>query len=180
MSTSSISPPFALQYYGSIWLPFVSNLTTKISFCFVSLNKKYLFISSRAWKSFALQDYSVDHQNQSVSSFPVVKDNSNATIVKAKASDSIFGNSPNSTDQKQDYETNQNAQGEGVEARTAACLPVSTHGDASLMGSQDAVDVSSTLSNEEDERATHGTVSIECEGDEDETESKRRLILSTT
>ena len=122
------------------------------------------------------------HQQESSlqSSFPAVKDNINATIVKAKASDSMFGNSHNSADQKQDDGTNQNAQGEGVEARTAACFPVSTHGDASLMGSQDAVDVSSTLSNEEDERATHGTVSIECEGDDDETESKRRLILSTT
>jgi len=137
--------------------------------------------------STAEMDYGVYHQNQSVSnihqqesslqsSFPAVKDNINATIVKAKASDSMFGNSHNSVDQKQDDETNQNAQGEGVEARTAACLPVSTHGDASLMGSQDAVDVSSTLSNEEDERATHGTVSIECEGDEDETESKRRKL----
>lgn len=121
------------------------------------------------------------HQQESTlqSSFTAVKDNTDATIAKVKISDSIFGNSHYSADQQQDDNTNQNVQGDGFEARAAACVPVSNHGDASLMESQDAVDVSSTLSNEE-ERATHGTVSIECEGDEDETESKRRLISSTS
>jgi WRKY transcription factor 2 len=142
-------------------------------------------------KIYSLQEYGAHLQNQSLSnihrqesslqsSFTAVKDNTNATIVKAKASDSMFGNSHYSAGQQQDDETNQNAQGKGVEIRAAACVPASTHCDTSLMESQDAVDVSSTLSNEEDERATHGTASIECEGDEDETESKRRLILSTT
>lgn len=135
----------------------------------------------------AEKDYGAHFQNQSLSnihrqesslqsSFTAVKDNTNATIVKAKASDSMFGNSHYSAGQQQDDETNQNAQSEGVDIRAAACVPVSTHCDASLMESQDAVDVSSTLSNEEDERATHGTASIECEGDEDETESKRRKL----
>ena len=138
----------------------------------------------------SVQDYSA-HQNQSFlnihgqefglqSSFTPVKDNTNATIVKAKSSDSMFGNSHYSAGQQHDDETNQNVQSEGVDTRAAACAPVSTHCDTPLMESQDAVDVSSTLSNEEDERATHGTASIECEGYEDETESKRRLIPSTT
>lgn len=74
----------------------------------------------------------------------------------------------------------QDVQSEVIETRTAACLPVSTNCDTSIMESQDAVDVSSTLSNEEDDRATHGTASIECNGDGDETDSKRRLMPSTT
>ncbi|CAN6204812.1 unnamed protein product [Urochloa humidicola] len=124
------------------------------------------------------QSLSNIHQQESSrqSSFTAGKDNTNATIAKAKASDSMFGNSHYSADQRQDDERNQNVQGDGVEARASACVPVSTHGDASRMESQDAVDASSTLSNEEDERATHGTVSIECEGDEDETVSKRRKL----
>jgi len=39
MYTISISPPFILQYYGSIWLPFAANFTTKSPFFFVSFNK---------------------------------------------------------------------------------------------------------------------------------------------
>uniref|UniRef100_A0A6V7QRX7 WRKY domain-containing protein n=1 Tax=Ananas comosus var. bracteatus TaxID=296719 RepID=A0A6V7QRX7_ANACO len=44
--------------------------------------------------------------------------------------------------------------------------------------SADAIDVSSTLSNEEeeDDRATHGSVSLACDGEGDETESKRRKL----
>lgn len=139
-------------------------------------------------RSFDLQDYGAYQQKQSLSnihqqesslqsSFTAVKDNTSATIVKAKTSSSMFSDSHYSADQQQADETNIKVQGKGVEARSAAFLPVSAHSDASLLESQDAVDVSSTLSNEE-ERATHGTVSIECDGDEDETESKRRLILS--
>ncbi|KAL6655368.1 hypothetical protein ACP70R_006194 [Stipagrostis hirtigluma subsp. patula] len=119
----------------------------------------------------------IHHHNSGLeSSFTAVKDNSDGAIVKPKISDSMFGDNHSSSDEQQDDETNQNVQGEDVEARPAACLPVSAYGDASIMESQDAVDVSSTLSNEEDERATHGTVSIDCNGDEDETESKRRKL----
>ncbi|KAF8781024.1 hypothetical protein HU200_000993 [Digitaria exilis] len=136
--------------------------------------------------STAEKNYSAYNQNHSLSnihqqdstlqsSFNAVRDNTDATIAKLKTSDSIFGSSPYSADQQQDDKTNQNVQGDGFEATAAACVPLSNHGDASLLESQDAVDVSSTLSNEE-ERATHGTVSIECEGDEDETESKRRRL----
>ncbi|KAL5206706.1 hypothetical protein ABZP36_034915 [Zizania latifolia] len=74
---------------------------------------------------------------------------------------------------------NRDVQSEGIETRTAACLPISTNCDASIMESQDAVDVS-TLSNEEDDRATHGTVSIDCDGDGDETDSKRRKLDALT
>ncbi|XP_066390457.1 probable WRKY transcription factor 2 [Miscanthus floridulus] len=118
------------------------------------------------------------HQQESSlqSSFTAVKDNTSATIVKAKTSSSMFSDSHYSADQQQADETSVKVQGKGVEARSAAFLPVSAHSDASLLESQDAVDVSSTLSNEEEERATHGTVSIECDGDEDETESKRRKL----
>ncbi|KAL7186846.1 hypothetical protein ACSBR2_028542 [Camellia fascicularis] len=43
----------------------------------------------------------------------------------------------------------------------------------------DAVDVSSTFSNEEDEddRGTHGSISLGCDGEGDESESKRRLLF---
>ena len=46
--------------------------------------------------------------------------------------------------------------------------------------SGDAVDASSTFSNDEDEddRGTHGSVSLGCDGEEDESESKRRLLLT--
>ena len=37
---------------------------------------------------------------------------------------------------------------------------------------------SSSLDSVEDERATHGTVSIECDGDEADAVSKRRLVSS--
>ncbi|ONM55756.1 putative WRKY transcription factor 34 [Zea mays] len=118
------------------------------------------------------------HQQESSlqSSFTAVKDNTSATIGETKTSSSMFSDSHYSADQQQGEETNMKEQGKGVEARSAAFLPAPVHNDASLLDSQDAVDVSSTLSNEEDERATHGTVSIECEGDEDETESKRRKL----
>ena len=140
-------------------------------------------------KGFDLQDYGAYQQKQSLSnihqqesslqsSFTAVKDNTSATTVKAKTSSSMFSDSHYSADQQQADETNIKVQGKGVEDRSAAFLPVSAHSNASLLESQDAVDVSSTLSNEEEARATHGTVSIECDGDEDETESKRRLILS--
>ncbi|WVZ65348.1 hypothetical protein U9M48_014728 [Paspalum notatum var. saurae] len=137
--------------------------------------------------STAEKDYGAYQQKQSLSniqqqesslqsSFTAVKDNTNATIAKVNTSNSMFGDSHYSADQQQDDETNKNAQGEGVEARPAAFLSVSMRADASLLESQDAVDVSSTLSNEEDERATRGTVSTECDGDEDGTESKRRKL----
>lgn len=50
--------------------------------------------------------------------------------------------------------------------------------DALPVESPDAVDISSTLSNAEDEddRATHGSVSLGGDGEEDETESKRRKL----
>lgn len=46
--------------------------------------------------------------------------------------------------------------------------------------SGDAVDASSTFSNDEDEddRGTHGSVSLGHDGEEDESESKRRLLLT--
>nr|CAJ26376.1 putative WRKY DNA-binding protein [Brachypodium sylvaticum] len=72
----------------------------------------------------------------------------------------------------------QDVQSEGVDARPATRLPVSAYGDTSIVESQDAVDVSSTLSNEEIDRATHGTVSLDCDGGEDETESKRSTITA--
>ena len=141
-------------------------------------------------KSFDLQDYGAYQQKHSLwnihqqesslqSSFTAVKDNTSATIGETKTSSSMFSDSHYSADQQQGEETNMKEQGKGVEARSAAFLPAPVHNDASLLDSQDAVDVSSTLSNEEDERATHGTVSIEGEGDEDETESKRRLISAS-
>uniref|UniRef100_A0A0A9DPC6 WRKY domain-containing protein n=1 Tax=Arundo donax TaxID=35708 RepID=A0A0A9DPC6_ARUDO len=131
--------------------------------------------------------YSAYQQNRSLSNiqqqesslqsnFTAVKDNTNERFVKPKTIDSIFGVNQCSAGKQEDDETNQNVQGECVEPRPAACLPASTHGDASIMESQDAVDILSTLSNEEDERVTYGTVSIECDGDEDETESKRRKL----
>ncbi|KAG8049818.1 hypothetical protein GUJ93_ZPchr0009g1581 [Zizania palustris] len=46
-------------------------------------------------------------------------------------------------------------------------------------GVQSEVDVS-TLSNEEDDRATHGMVSIDCDRDGDETDSKRRKLDALT
>ncbi|TVU09975.1 EcWRKY-10 [Eragrostis curvula] len=136
--------------------------------------------------STAEKDYSAYQRNQSLSihqqesslqsNFIAVKDNTDERIIEP--SDSMFGVNHYSAREHVDGETNQNLQGEGVEARTAACLPVSMHGDASIIESQDAVDVSSTLSNEEDERVTHGTVSADCDGDDDETESKRRKLDS--
>uniref|UniRef100_A0A0A9A7V3 WRKY domain-containing protein n=1 Tax=Arundo donax TaxID=35708 RepID=A0A0A9A7V3_ARUDO len=45
-----------------------------------------------------------------------------------------------------------------------------------VMESRKAVDVSSTLSNEKDGRATHGSIPSTYDGDEDETESKRRKM----
>jgi WRKY transcription factor 2 len=133
-------------------------------------------------KYFVVQDYSAHQQNQSscfgqresnlLSNFTTVKYNTDERNVKAVASDSIFHYSAG---EQVDNEANQNLQGGGIEARPAACLPVSAHiGGASIMESQDALDVSSTLSNEEEERVTHGTVSADCDGAEDETESKRR------
>ncbi|KAF0931810.1 hypothetical protein E2562_005781 [Oryza meyeriana var. granulata] len=74
----------------------------------------------------------------------------------------------------------QDVQSEAIKARSASCLPVPTNCDTSIMESQDAVDVSSTLSDEEDDRATHGTASIECNGDGDETDSKRRKLDALT
>jgi WRKY transcription factor 2 len=139
---------------------------------------------------FYLQDYGAYERKQSLSnihqqesslqsSFTAVKDNTSATIVKAKpSSSSMFSDSHYSADQQQADETNIKVQGKGVEARSAAFAPVSAHSDASLLESQEALDVSSTLSNEEDERATHGTVSIECDGDEADAVSKRRLVSS--
>nr|ACD80356.1 WRKY1 transcription factor [Triticum aestivum] len=64
---------------------------------------------------------------------------------------------------------------QGVEGRPAAGPPVSAYGDTSIMESQDVADVSSTLSNEID-RATQGTISLDCDVGEDETESKRRKL----
>ncbi|ONM22522.1 putative WRKY transcription factor 34 isoform X1 [Zea mays] len=137
---------------------------------------------------FYLQDYGAYERKQSLSnihqqesslqsSFTAVKDNTSATIVKAKpSSSSMFSDSHYSADQQQADETNIKVQGKGVEARSAAFAPVSAHSDASLLESQEALDVSSTLSNEEDERATHGTVSIECDGDEADAVSKRRKL----
>jgi WRKY transcription factor 2 len=72
----------------------------------------------------------------------------------------------------------QDVQNEGIEGRPSASPHVSAYGDTSTVESQDAVDVSSTLSNEEMDRATHGTVSIDCDGGEDETEYKRRFVPS--
>ncbi|KAL6844715.1 hypothetical protein ACP4OV_025374 [Aristida adscensionis] len=130
------------------------------------------------------QSLSNTHQQDSglQSSFTAVKDNTDETIVKQKIYDSMFHDNHSFADRQQDDETDQSVQGDGVEARPAASIPLSDYGDASIMGSQDAVDVSSTLSNEENERATHGTVSVGCNGDEDETDSKRRKmdIVATT
>ncbi|CAM0951938.1 unnamed protein product [Alopecurus aequalis] len=70
----------------------------------------------------------------------------------------------------------QDVQSEGVERRPSASPHVSAYGDTSTVESQDAVDVSSTLSNEEMDRGTHGTVPIDCDGGEDETEYKRRKL----
>ncbi|KAM0882279.1 hypothetical protein ACQ4PT_032388 [Festuca glaucescens] len=70
----------------------------------------------------------------------------------------------------------QDVQNEGVEGRPSASPHVSAYGDTSTVESQDAVDVSSTLSNEEMDRATHGSVTIDCDGGEDETEYKRRKL----
>ncbi|XP_062193894.1 probable WRKY transcription factor 2 [Phragmites australis] len=146
----------------------------------------YLGSKERSFST-AEKGYSAYQQNQSLSNirqqesslqsnFTAVKENTDERIAKPNTSNSMFGVNHCSPGEEEDDETNQNAQGEGVVARPATCLPVSAHGDASIMESQDAVDVSSTLSNEEDERVTHGTVSIECDGDEDETESKRRKL----
>lgn len=48
--------------------------------------------------------------------------------------------------------------------------------------SGDAVDASSTFSNDEDDddRVTHGSVSLGYDGEEDESESKRRLLLTSS
>lgn len=48
--------------------------------------------------------------------------------------------------------------------------------------SGDAVDASSTFSNDEDDddRGTHGSVSLGYDGEEDESESKRRLLLTSS
>ncbi|XP_059281984.1 probable WRKY transcription factor 2 [Lycium ferocissimum] len=48
--------------------------------------------------------------------------------------------------------------------------------DAVQLGSADGVDVSSTFSNDEDDRGTHGSVSLGYDGAGDESESKRRKI----
>lgn len=141
---------------------------------------------STAANVISYNDYSAHQQNQSssfgqresnlLSNFTTVKYNTDERNVKAVASDSIFHYSAG---EQVDNEANQNLQGGGIEARPAACLPVSAHiGGASIMESQDALDVSSTLSNEEEERVTHGTVSADCDGAEDETESKRRKMDS--
>ncbi|KAJ6845162.1 putative WRKY transcription factor 2 [Iris pallida] len=71
---------------------------------------------------------------------------------------------------------------EGVEATSSASVAAefgdpsaSAQQDGSRYGSPEAIDVSSTLSNEEDQ-ATHGSVSIAGDGEGDETESKRRKL----
>jgi WRKY transcription factor 2 len=151
----------------------ISILTSEFLFLFIHVPEK---------KCFVVQDYSAYQQNQSscfgqpesnlLSNFTTVNDNTNERNVKAVTFDSMFHYSAG---EQVDNEANQNLQGGGIEAGPAACLPVSAHiGGASIMESQDALDVSSTLSNEEEERVTHGTVSADCDGDEDETESKRR------
>ncbi|GJM98469.1 hypothetical protein PR202_ga15484 [Eleusine coracana subsp. coracana] len=133
-----------------------------------------------------VNDYGAYQQNQSFSrfgqkesnlesNFTAVKDNTDERNAKSLTSDSMFHYSAG---EQVDNERNQNLQSGGIEARPTACLPVSAHAGGSIMESQDAVDVSSTLSNEEEERATHGTVSTDCDGDEDETESKRRKMDS--
>nr|UFA46003.1 WRKY2 [Cynodon dactylon] len=123
--------------------------------------------------STAEKDYSANQQNQRFSSFGQQESSlqSNFTAVRdntdernAVTSDSIFHYSAG---EQVDIETNQNSQ-----------VGASAQGGASIMESQDAVDLSSTLSNEEEERATHGTISADCDGDEDETESKRRKMDS--
>lgn len=71
---------------------------------------------------------------------------------------------------------------EGVEATSSASVAAefgdpsaSVQQDGSRYGSPEAIDVSSTLSNEE-EQATHGSVSIGGDVEGDETESKRRKL----
>ncbi|KAG1327328.1 putative WRKY transcription factor 2 [Cocos nucifera] len=76
-------------------------------------------------------------------------------------------------------------QGDGLEASSSAtvaaefCDPstsIQTQ-DGPRFESQDAIDVSSTLSNdEEDDQATPGSISLGCDGEGDETESKRRKL----
>ncbi|CAL9178946.1 probable WRKY transcription factor 2 [Musa acuminata AAA Group] len=83
----------------------------------------------------------------------------------------------------------QDWQGDGLETTTSThvaaecCDPSATTKQTPDIArlSSDAIDVSSTMSNEEDEddRATHGSVSLGCDGEGDETESKR-MKLDTT
>ncbi|RWW76622.1 hypothetical protein BHE74_00015276 [Ensete ventricosum] len=82
----------------------------------------------------------------------------------------------------------QDWQGDGLETTTSAhvaaecCDPSATTQQTPDIArlSSDAIDVSSTMSNEEDEddRATHGSVSLGCDGEGDETESKRIISFS--
>jgi len=68
----------------------------------------------------------------------------------------------------------------GLERNLSGSLTTTEIADTCVMESQEAVDVSPTVSsNEKDDRATHGTIPLTYGRDEDETESKRRLGLVT-
>ncbi|XP_072978244.1 probable WRKY transcription factor 2 [Typha angustifolia] len=95
---------------------------------------------------------------------------------------SLWENNPNGT--AQDW------RGDGLEATSSASAaveygepstPMQTQ-DGPRLESADALDFSSTLSNNEDEddRATHCSVSLGCDGEGDETESKRRKLDACT
>jgi len=65
----------------------------------------------------------------------------------------------------------------GLERNLSGSLTTTEIADTCVMESQEAVDVSSTVSSiEKDDRATHGTIPLTYGGDEDETESKRRKM----
>ena len=68
----------------------------------------------------------------------------------------------------------------GLERNLSGSLTTTEIADTCVMESQEAVDVSPTVSsNEKDDRATHGTIPLTYGRDEDETESKRRLGFVT-
>ncbi|XP_072991203.1 probable WRKY transcription factor 2 isoform X1 [Typha latifolia] len=82
--------------------------------------------------------------------------------------------------------TVQDSHDDGLEARPTVSIPTDFSDPSTSIQTQDgtcfespnAIDASSTLSNDEDEddRATHGSASLGCNGEGDESESKRRKL----
>uniref|UniRef100_A0A0D9X9D2 WRKY transcription factor WRKY24 n=1 Tax=Leersia perrieri TaxID=77586 RepID=A0A0D9X9D2_9ORYZ len=98
-----------------------------------------------------------------------------------KAHDESFGSmSGQATATSWENDTNshlQDVHGEVLDTKLSASLTTTEHAGTSVMNKQEAVDISSTLSIEEDNRVTnHTPLSLGYDGNEDESEYKRRKM----